>query len=238
MIEAYIDESGTHHGAPLLAVAAYFAPHGTWERFNRDWDAILKQHNISCFHATESECDVLRPSLAKVIEDCKLRGVIATVPRPVYDQYASAQVKGSLGDAYRTCVSQCVIKTCRLVKEHYPDKSVSFFIEDGQPNTESLLSNLRLLMEDHALDSDCAPIASVDLAKKDCAPLQTADFLSHLCSTSDLAWFNYLARRGRIYVAAMNEDVLKNASTGIKWMLAQQKNKRQLAKQQNISRAE
>jgi hypothetical protein len=238
VIEAYIDESGTHRGAPLLAVAAYFAAHGTWGRFNRDWDAILKQHNISCFHATESECDALRPSLAKLIEDCKLRGVVAAVPRPVYDQYASAQVKGSLGDAYRTCVTLCVIKTCRLVKEHYPDRSVSFFIEDGQPNTESLLSNLRLLMEDHALDSDCAPIASVDLARKDLAPLQTADFLSHVHSTSDLVWINDLTKRGRIYVAPIDEDVLKGSSTGIKRMFAQQRKRRKLAKQQNISGAE
>jgi hypothetical protein len=62
MIEAYIDESGTHHGAPLLAVAAYFAPHGTWGRFKRDWDAILKQHNIFCFHATESKWRVTHPN--------------------------------------------------------------------------------------------------------------------------------------------------------------------------------
>ncbi len=235
MIEAYIDESGAHHEAPFLVVAAYFAPYSTWRAFNRDWQPILKQQNISCFHAKERRCDVLRPSLAKIIEDRQLWAVVATMARSAYSQCASAQVRSSLGDAYAACASLCVSKTCKLVKSYYYDQSVSFFIEAGQPKTEHLLSAYKL-MEGHAPGSDCAPIASVtSVRKEDFAPLQTADFLSHVYSTSDFVWFNYLSRRGRIYVADVNGDVLKDVSKGVKWMLAEQKRKRQLAKKQDIS---
>jgi hypothetical protein len=87
VIEAFIDESGTHSDAPLLSVACYFAPHSRWGAFQRDWAPILKEHGIDCFHAVNRHHDKLRPYLSTIIHRCRLHGVITSVPRSIYNLY-------------------------------------------------------------------------------------------------------------------------------------------------------
>lgn len=223
MIEAYIDESGTHYEAPFMTVAAYFAPHSSWSAFNQDWEAILKAHNIECFHAKDPGCDALRPVLAKIIEDRRLKGVITFVSRQVYAQHASAQIRSRLGSAYAACVSQCVFKTCRLAKIYYPGKPVAFFIEAGQPKTEHIEEGLKLMIGKD-LDRELAPVGGVALVrKKDFIPLQAADFLSHVYSTQDMDWFNYLARRGLIWSVPIEKQALEKTSAVVKTMIADSK---------------
>jgi hypothetical protein len=234
VVQAYIDESGTHTNTdtPVVCVACYFAPYSRWSAFNREWLPILKQKKILCFHAKNPKHDKVRPFLAKIIDDCRLKGVIVAVSRSEYQQYASPQMRSALGSAYSACLSQCVFKTRSLVRTYHPDKKVSFFIEAGQPKTEHIEASLKLMINDKLPRDEFAQVAAVAWVKKeDFTPLQTADFLSHIYSTQDMTWFNFLTRRRLIWLARIESEVLEDTSDGVKVILSRRRWLRKIAKQ-------
>src|SRR5437764_1233786 len=50
MIEAYFDESGTHHGSPIMCVAGYLIEADQCRRLQAEWDVILLKYNVPYFH--------------------------------------------------------------------------------------------------------------------------------------------------------------------------------------------
>ncbi len=49
----YADESGIHEGAPHCVVVGYMGSPLQWERFSREWNAVLKKYGVESFHANE-----------------------------------------------------------------------------------------------------------------------------------------------------------------------------------------
>lgn len=53
MLAAYMDDSGTHEGSHNCVVAGYWGSVNEWRRFERAWNAVLAQHGISEFKASQ-----------------------------------------------------------------------------------------------------------------------------------------------------------------------------------------
>jgi hypothetical protein len=55
VIDAYIDESGIHDGAPACVVGGYFGGHSAWRNFEREWRKTLQNFSVPLdqFHASE-----------------------------------------------------------------------------------------------------------------------------------------------------------------------------------------
>ena len=53
MIEAYFDESGTHHGSPLMCVAGYLIEADQCRRLQVELDAILSKYNVPHSHMSD-----------------------------------------------------------------------------------------------------------------------------------------------------------------------------------------
>src|SRR4051794_30279906 len=53
LAEAFIDESGTHDGSPMLTVAGYLFKQDQARRFARDWGKILEQYGLPAAHQTD-----------------------------------------------------------------------------------------------------------------------------------------------------------------------------------------
>lgn len=51
MLNAYMDDSGTHAGAPVCALGGYFGGVRRWKEFERRWQPILKKYGVKEFHA-------------------------------------------------------------------------------------------------------------------------------------------------------------------------------------------
>jgi len=233
VLEAYLDEAGTHRGAEMLCVAGYVGNRKEWYSFERFWSKKLKDSGISCFHAKEPDCNILKLPLAIAIEDRKLRGFIVSVRPEVYNLHAGAQLKSSLGNAYSACATTCAIQICQYAKKNKLGP-VSFIYESGQPNAQRVLQVLEML----ALEKPDYKIASVSLARKDeFLPLQTADFLSHSYSVRDQPWLAYLVRSGdRVsYSVASAEHIAKTSQDIKAWINHQRKMRQNLKRKINDS---
>lgn len=200
MLHAYLDESGTHDGAPILCVAGYVGNRRQWGTYEKKWRPEIKDSGITCFHAQNSSCNKLRIPLATAIDNGGLWGVIYSVKPDIFNSHATTQLKQEMGNAYAVCAVYCAMVIFRLTY-HFKLGPVSFVYEAGQPNDELVVRSLKTL----ALHNDPKmPVAGVTLGiKKEYHPLAAADFLAHVCGThtyneNDKAWYNYLIRDGRI----------------------------------------
>lgn len=53
MIQAYMDETGIHEGAPVCAICGYFGGPGQWKKLGSRWASIIKRYGVPEFHAYE-----------------------------------------------------------------------------------------------------------------------------------------------------------------------------------------
>jgi len=51
MIQAYMDDSGTHAKAPICTLGGYFGGVGRWKEFERRWQSVLDRYHVKDFHA-------------------------------------------------------------------------------------------------------------------------------------------------------------------------------------------
>lgn len=218
VLEAYLDESGTHKGAEILCVAGYVGNRKEWFAFEKGWQKQLNKSGIACFHAKKPECNLLKLPLAEAIDKRTLMAVVCSVEPNIFNIHTSSQVKSSMGNAYATCAFQCAIKICQWAKENNLGP-VSITLEAGQPNVDFVEEILKTGMDD---DRFC--ISSVAIAKKtDFVPLQTADFLSHVCSTRESSWFDYLMRGDNRFHTHLTPDKLIKTSKEVKSLIARKR---------------
>jgi len=50
MVTGYFDESGIHDSAIVTTIGGFISTAEGWDKFNRDWLAVLNEFDISCFH--------------------------------------------------------------------------------------------------------------------------------------------------------------------------------------------
>lgn len=50
-LESYMDDAGSHNGAPVSVIAGYFGGHLRWEPFQNRWNNVLLKYGTKEFHA-------------------------------------------------------------------------------------------------------------------------------------------------------------------------------------------
>jgi hypothetical protein len=202
VIEAFIDESGTHKEAARVSVAAVIGAPSQWQQFFSHWG---DKH----FHAKENKYSPLKLTLLDAMQQGELESFVAWVETKDFHSHASAHFKSGLGNAYAVCAFASALGVCKFCKDNNLGK-VSFVIEEGQPNVEFVQSAL-----DYMKTKDRYGIASVAVAKKkDCVQLCTADFVAHSTST-DNEWFGHLWDTGRLSQEHITAEKLTRMSLQI-----------------------
>lgn len=102
----YIDESGIHEGVSFCLVAGYRASPRQWERFNKDWRAILSRYGIKeAFHSkvffnrqidkdspyrlwTDEKANAFLDELLLIVDKYKLRPVGCAVDVKAFEAYS------------------------------------------------------------------------------------------------------------------------------------------------------
>jgi hypothetical protein len=193
VLHAFIDESGTHAGAPVVSVGGFWGSGNQWRAFRNSW-----KENSKGFHAKDSTDKF--PALCRAIGKSRISGVLMTVGRKNYETIATPHVKTMMGNAYSACALLCAVEICERA---YPQK-VAFFIEQGQPN----LSFVKAILED-LIGTDEWRVKSVTTVEKgDFIELHPSDFLSHLGSTHGVDWLGRLFFAKRIVHAHITKQNL------------------------------
>jgi len=190
IVKAYIDETGIHDGAPVTAVAAYFAHDKSWKKFTLKWRAALWSFGVDEFHmndyaqrhgAFEGWSDAKQLALAKKIfglipEHTSYGASVAMVHADFNEMRDSyPHIKEALGTPYTCCFQWLITLVIRKLPMPFKDWRVSCIHEDNDYKDEAI----------HAWDW---AKSEIDLAsrlgtltfapKKDFVPLQAADVLA------------------------------------------------------------
>jgi hypothetical protein len=205
--EAYFDESGTHDGSPILAVAGYFGTHDQWNVFLDKW-----KHKD--FHACESRFDKFKSELVDAIAASGIEGGEICLRPHEFKESASADMRSNMGNAYAVAVFLCVTGICKLVTAENKDARIAVVLEDGQPNVHWVE---RLLI---AFMAEYPTIASVTVTSKiGFSQLHPADFLAHSRSTTDSVWMDRLFAKGRVREKPIERDTFETTSVEIARLL-------------------
>lgn len=181
VITAYMDESGTHGGAPLLTVAACATGGDHWLRFSRAWEKRLEDANVRCFHASQRSQRGLKRQMIKEVAQQPIFACITSINPGVFGENAGALYRKGMGSAYATCAYWNAVKINQWA-EGLGCEDVAYVIEDGQPHVDKVWQVLRMTMKPQAEFST----AAVSIARKrSFIPLQLADFLAHSKSTEN-----------------------------------------------------
>jgi len=219
VMEAFVDESGTHRGAPIISVAAWAGAHWQWQKFLSHWD---DKH----FHAKEPKCAPLKHGLLQAIEFGELEGFTTWMQPDHYDANTANQFRSVMGNAYAICAYACALGVCKFAHNHKLGK-VAFVIEAGQPNVAFVRQTL-----EHMMVKEHFGIASVAIApKEEFVQLCTADFLAH-SRTSDEKWFERLENTGRVSVAQIMPTALTKASDSLLQGLEKMRHQKIILKKQ------
>jgi hypothetical protein len=200
VVEAYVDESGTHAGSPLVAVAAVLGAGWQWRKFLSMWDDRY-------FHSKDPKCDPLKRAMFQAIQECELESFVASLKPEDYKSHASAQFRSGLGNPY---------SICKYCQENNLGE-IAFMIEAGQPNVNFVRETIEYIQSKKRYR-----IASVAVVpKKKFVQLYTADFLSH-SRTSEPEWFWNLQRTDHVWTDEIGAEKIirmaKQVSAGIKRM--------------------
>lgn len=212
LIEAYLDESGTHKGSTVLSVAGYFGSH-------RQWCLYLNKWPYRDFHASQGRYDNLKPELAAAIDVAELHGAEVCIRLRDFDAIANAAFRSHLGNAYATAAFMCAAGICDQATALESNARIAFVLEDGQPNVRWVQ---RLLIGMMAMEY---PIAAVTVVqKRDFPQLHAADLLAHSRSTSNHVWMDRLFEHDRVKECAVEPDLLMEVSAKAANALRQYRN--------------
>jgi hypothetical protein len=205
VLEAFIDESGTHKGAPSLSVAGWVAHHGYWKRFLSRWGEKRQ------FHAKDPRYDSSRAALYDAILDSQLEGFVSWIKPEHYKKHADPLFKSAIGNAYAVCTFNVALGIFKFARTNRMGK-VAFIIESGQSNVEFIRQVLEGMKAKERFGVASVAVAS----KEDFVQLCTADFLAY-SRTSDQGWFEEFVASGLVaedYVTPerlvrMSDDLLR-----------------------------
>lgn len=211
--EAYVDESGTHQGSPILTVAGYLFKREQARRFSRDWRKDLARLGLPAAH--QSDCANGRGAYADMdmadriksecllIENIKRRTVFGFGISVDPEMYADIVLAGGKNapSAYTFALQGCFTIIRRWAARTEFDGKISYFFESGHRSQReaSRYISEALLKSDESKAKH--RYTSHSFVEKDAAPeLQAADML---------AWqFQHHRARQKIGIDAPRKDFL------------------------------
>jgi hypothetical protein len=151
VLDAYLDESGTHDGSPLTCSAGYVFSHEGCAEFGKEWNAYLEIKGLDAFHATdlqghpdaEEMFSRLRELTKRTSEKGFLRFILA-------DEVASLKSRPELrqfiGGSYSLLTISCMRQMAHYAKSR--GDTIWYFIEAREDSAEREFKTFIRLIED------------------------------------------------------------------------------------------
>jgi len=190
-LHAFFDETGTHAGHPLTAVAGFLFDEKGVNSFDLSWqkrtsDLTEPFHTYDCFHGfgqfegwPKPQRLLLMHDLADLVIQTRLCGFIAFVEANDYDQWRNGnpQYVSWIGSPYTVCLMKCVETVGIIASQNKLEGNISYLFESGcdkQPEA----SQFMLKLEKNPLLKAGLKVERYGFAPKSSDPaLCAADFL-------------------------------------------------------------
>jgi hypothetical protein len=196
VLKAYMDETGTHDGSPVVAVGAYIAKPTVWAKWTKDWNAAKRRvpvghkpinvfHAVDCANREEEfegwdrpDRDAFVIQLLPVLAKHSLVGCAIGIHM---DAFAKAmaphpELREMFGTPYAACFQWVVQTIISKMEECGADERIAFFHEANDYKGEAL--NAFDWIDKHRRKSRQS-ISFAFGSKADYVPLQAADTLAY-----------------------------------------------------------
>lgn len=184
-----MDESGVHHGAPVVAVAAYIGRPKIWRAWIKDWNKAKKPINV--YHATDcsglkrefagwdkAQRDAYVANLLPVIPAHELAGVLIGIDMNVFRQEVAKhpELTRMFGEPYTACFQWAVSIVMEIASQHGKGERMLFIHEKNSYEADARRA---FAFVNENLNPRGINMTIAFGAKQDHPPLQAADVLAY-----------------------------------------------------------
>ena len=161
MLEAFVDESGSHEGAECFVVAGYIATCQDWDAFNVEWKQVLGLYGLETFHTVDfknrfrSEENAYRHldldkaaekrllnELTDVIQKRVIIGIAGVLPMQDYNALVKGKYERYIGNPYTFCTNILLMGFKKWADEigyaDTYDKPIAIWFESGAEHRSEL----------------------------------------------------------------------------------------------------
>ena len=189
---AYLDESGTHSGSDVIAVAGYISTPERWEAFETDWRGVLADHRIDHFHMTDF---VARQEQFKGWSEGKRRDCFGrllavtnryaiasigmSVARKEYDGMFTREADAQVGGPYGLAATMNFLGLGRMLRLLGVYGWIAYVFESGAKGAGQVLQAFTW-NEGNPKNKEWLRLLSLKFEnRRQFAPLQAADILAY-----------------------------------------------------------
>ena len=152
MLNAFVDESGSHDSSRHYVMAGYISSVEEWGQFNDEWVSVLNNYGLHEFHMVDFKSRFRSPKskyrhinkpdgerlldqLTDIIKRRVMIGVGGILPMDAYNQVVKGRYERYLGRPYTVCTNILLMAVYRWAREiKYCTKyrePIEFFFECG-----------------------------------------------------------------------------------------------------------
>ena len=191
MLEAYVDDSGTHEGSRAAVVAAFVASREQWARFESDWRRMLAEQGLSAFRMSDFEngwgefrdWDPVRRQKVRefVFTTIKIRTQCRMATGIEVEAIRAVVPPSDDTRPYFWCVIELLKHIARWAGKYAPGQNIAYVFEDGTQGKGQIMEALDYVRR-HRETWAKYHIASYAFGdKRKVVPLQAADVLAYEC---------------------------------------------------------
>lgn len=196
LLNAYFDDSGTHHNAPAVVVAGYLASAEKWEDLTCKWADMLSEADLTHWHQvdfahrvkeyaewTEEKRVKFMQRAAGIIKNTVIAGVSCGVNATAFRELAPRLPLRP----YAFCAMGCFKHLERWASENSHHDPIVCIFESGTQGGSKISDMVRELMSNEEGERLSFRIGSFRFEKKkQFLPLQAADILAYECYSEAL----------------------------------------------------
>ena len=192
VIDAYLDESGTHAGSPYAVVAGFMATAAMWDKFVPEWQEALDSQNLEYFRMSRFEnyrppftdwSKELHEQFLQILLDIITTNLGASlgmaIPMDLYDSILSDQAKAFCGGPYGLAAQLLFIGAAKGVQKINPNAWINYTLEDGAEGKGQILHSYENVKKDPIRTESFRLLGISFQDKRKFLPLQAADFIAY-----------------------------------------------------------
>lgn len=195
-MRAFLDESGTHAGSLVTAVAGYLIPADSVALLENEWTELLALHELSELHMKEfvpphgkyahwndaKKRSLLEP-LISLIHKYSVVGVGAAVEMDEFMRTthtrAHAKAPQLVESPYEWCVRQCMWQVVRWADKNEYTGVVAYTLDQGDPNQQGARRSFDATKENQSFREKYR-LGTLEFAdSRDVYAIQCADLLAY-----------------------------------------------------------